>query len=228
MWKLNLDTEVKITNFKGSKIYTIDNVFAEPKKLERFLFSRQTALVEDIEPFQANGDQFLKGRYHDFKDKAAPLVWLASNLCEQKPSFFGSFKTNQEVWLKSDYNDWENNYWFPHIDNGYNCIVYFNDDTDNGTNLYDPSLKGQEWFSSLMKKVPTGQQPWLIKSKIKLVKHLKPKYNRMVLFDGAYFPHSSAINNDRYIVDSFEGITREQMRSNLCFFFQPESNDKKN
>ena len=77
MWKLNLDTEVKITNLKGSKIYTIDNVFAEPKKLERFLFSRHTALVEDKEPFQANGDQFLKGRYHDFRDKAAPLVWLS-------------------------------------------------------------------------------------------------------------------------------------------------------
>ena len=123
MWKLNLDTEVKITKLKGSKIYTIDNVFAEPKKLERFLFSRHTALVENKEPFQANGDQFLKGRYHDFRDKAAPLVWLASKLCEQKPSFFGSFKTNQECWLKSDFNDWENNYWFPHLDNGYNCIV---------------------------------------------------------------------------------------------------------
>ena len=29
MWKLNLDTEVKITKLKGSKIYTIDKVFAE-------------------------------------------------------------------------------------------------------------------------------------------------------------------------------------------------------
>ena len=58
------------------------------------------------------------------------------------------------------------------------------------------------------------------------MKHLKPKYNRMVLFDGAYFPHSTAINNNRYIVDTFEGITRNNMRSNLCFFFHPETNDK--
>ena len=226
MWKLNLDTEVKITNFKGSKIYTIDNVFAEPKKLERFLFSRRTALVESKEPFQDNGEEFLKGRYHDFKDKAAPLVWLASNLCEQVPSFFGSFKTNHECWLEGDYNNWKDNYWFPHIDNGYNCIVYFNHDTINGTNLYDPSLKDEDWFKKLMTKVPTGQQPWIHKSKIKLVKHLKPKYNRMVLFDGAYFPHSSAVNDDRYIVNSFANVTRENMRSNLCFFFHPKSNDK--
>lgn len=225
MWNLNNESKVTITKLKGSKIFTIDNVFAQPKKLERFLFSRKTALVEDKEPFQMNGMEFLKCRYHDFVDKAVPIVWLASKLSDQEPSFFGSFKTNADVWLKGDYNDYKNYYWWPHIDHGYNCIVYFNQDSKNGTNLYDPSLKDEEWFSSLMENVPVGAQPWVSKDKVKLLKTLKPKYNRMVLFDGAYFPHSSAIDNDKYFVDNFDDVNKKNTRTNLCFFFHPKTND---
>ena len=227
MWNINTDSKVTITELYGSKIYTIDNVFREPKKLERFLFSRATARVEPKEPFQQNGLEFIKGRYHDFKDKAAPIVWLASKLCDQNPSFFGSFKTNCDVWLKGDYNDWENYYWFPHIDHGYNCITYFNDDSVNGTNLYHPDLKDEEWFEQIMIDPPVGVQPWMAKHKVKLVKTLKPKYNRMHLFDGAFFPHSPAIENDKYFVDSLENVDRTNMRCNLCFFFHPKDNDNK-
>tara|TARA_R100000353_G_scaffold40356_1_gene32036 strand:- start:1335 stop:2024 length:690 start_codon:yes stop_codon:yes gene_type:complete len=225
MWKLNNDTSVTITTLRGSKIYTIDDVFAEPKKLERFLFNRQTAMIEPKDPFSYNGLEFLKCRHHDFVNKAAPIVWLASNLTNQAPLFYGSLKTNTEVWLKGDYNDWKNNYWFPHIDPGYNCIIYFNNDSKNGTNLYDPSLMDEEWFSSLMKDVPTGAQPWVSKKRVKLLKTLKPKYNRMVLFDGAYFPHSPAIEDERYFVDTLDTVDRKHIRSTLAFFFSPKAND---
>ena len=50
----------------------------------------------------------------------------------------------------------------------------------------------------------------------------------MVLFDGAKFPHSPAIENDKYFVDSLDDISdRTQFRSNLCFFFHPLENDNK-
>ena len=227
MWELNNETKVQITNIKGSKIFTIDNVFAKPKKIERFLFNRVTARVENKDPFQYNGLEFLKCRYHDFVNKAAPIVWLAANLSDQEPSFFGALKTNTEVWLKGDYNDYKNCYWFPHIDNGYNCIIYFNQDSKNGTNLYDPSLKDEEWFSTLMKDVPAGAQPWISKEKVKLLKTLKPKYNRMVLFDGSYFPHSPAIEDEKYFVDDLDNVDKKNIRSTLCFFFHPKTNDNK-
>ena len=230
MWDLNKTTSVTITTLEDSKIFIIDNVFAEPKKLERFLFSRRTAQVENVEPFQMNGLEFIKSRYHDFVDKAAPMVWLAGNLAKQQPSFYGSFKTNCDLWLTGDYNNWKDNYWFPHIDHGYNCITYFNEDDDtNGTNLYDPSLKDEEWFKNMMQEVPIGTQPWIPKRKVKLLKTLRPKYNRMVLFDGAKFPHSPAIENDKYFVDNLDDVSdRKQFRSNLCFFFHPYENDNKN
>ena len=171
--------------------------------------------------------EFLKCRYHDFVNKAAPIVWLAANLSKQEPSFYGALKTNTEVWLKGDYNDYKNCYWFPHIDNGYNCIIYFNQDSKNGTNLYDPSLRDEEWFSSLMKEVPAGAQPWISKEKTKLLKTLKPKYNRMVLFDGSYFPHSPAIEDEKYFVDDLDNANKKNTRSTLCFFFHPKTNDNK-
>ena len=227
MWDLNKNGKVTITKLKGSKIFTIDDVFAHPKKLERFLFNRKTALVEAKEPFQKNGQEFVKCRYHDFVDKAAPLVWFASNLSRQTPSFYGSFKTNCDAWLEGDFNNWKDNYWWPHIDHGYNCIVYFSKDSVNGTNLYDPSLKDEEWFKTSMEEVPAEAQPWVPKTKVKLLKTLKPKYNRMVLFDGAYFPHSPAIDNDKYLVNKLDDIDRKNMRCNLCFFFHPLENDNK-
>ena len=83
----------------------------------------------------------------------------------------------------------------------------------------------EEWFSSLMKDVPTGAQPWVSKKRVKLLKTLKPKYNRMVLFDGAYFPHSPAIEDERYFVDTLDTVDRKHIRSTLAFFFSPKAND---
>ena len=37
MWDLNKNTSVTITTLEDSKIFIIDNVFAEPKKLETTL-----------------------------------------------------------------------------------------------------------------------------------------------------------------------------------------------
>ena len=78
-----------------------------------------------------------------------------------------------------------------------------------------------------MKEVPVGAQPWIPKRKVKLLKTLRPKYNRMVLFDGAYFPHSPAIENEKYFVDDLAKVDKTNIRSTLCFFFHPKTNDSK-
>ena len=218
--------EVHNHELLGSNYWIIDDLFKEPNKLARYLFARQTASLQGA-PWQDNNKTFFKGRHFDFADKACPVVWLAQNLCKQTIDFRGGFKTNVEGWLDDeDDNDYKNNYWFPHIDNGYTCIIYLNDndDVDNGTNLYDPSLKDEEWFKNLMKKVPRGTDPWIPKDKIKLLKHIPPQYNRMLLFDGNYFPHGSAVNNKQYFSD-LKGSPRD-FRSNVSFFFYPYGTKK--
>lgn len=226
MWEINQEAEIQISELLGSKIYTIDNVFKYPKKLDRFLFNRQNFLVQG-DPWSANGQQFLKYRYTDWIDKSCPVVAVAQKLCQQKVGNHGGFSTNVEAFVFGEFNDFQNNYWFPHLDNGYTLIVYFNEEQENGTNLYHPKLKEEAWFQRLMKNVPLGKDPWIPKKDVELVHTLKPAYNRAVLFDGAMFPHGSAIVNEQYYFDTHPSVRPQDMRKNLCFFFYPDDNDKK-
>ena len=221
-----MDATVQAIELQGSKMWIIDNLLEEPDKLARFLFCRNTAPVYGHQ-WKDNTTNYFKGRYFDFADKAAPVIWLAQQLCKQTVDFSGGFKTNVEVWKNIEENDYQNNYWFPHIDNGYNCIIYLNDnnDTENGTNLYDPSVKNEKWFQKLMKHVPLAYNPWIPKEKFKLVKHIEPKYNRLVLFDGNFFPHGSAVNNKQYFMEL--NSSPRNFRSNINFFYHPYGKEKK-
>ncbi len=221
-----MDAEVQLLELQGSKIWLIDDVLEDPDGLARFLFCRDTAAV-DGNQWQDNNKNYFKGRYFDFADKAAPVVWLAQKLCNQTIDFAGGFKTNVEGWKDIKENDYQNNYWFPHIDNGYNCIIYLNDneDTENGTNLYDPCVKNEKWFQTLMKHVPEGTNPWQPKEKFKLVKHIEPKFNRLVLFDGNKFPHGTAVNNKQYFMEL--NSSPRNFRSNINFFYHPYGKEKK-
>ena len=221
MWEINKEAEVQILELEGSKIYQIDNVFENPETLFRWLFNRPTFPVQG-DPWSRNLTHYYKARYKDFHDEAAPIVTVAQHLCKQNVGFHGGFSTNVESWLFSDYNTYKTHYWFPHIDNGYNCIVYFHD--TNGTNLYNPKLKDEEWFQKLMREVPKGKQPWIPKKNVELLHELKPAWNRMVLFDGNYFPHNTAVNDETFFSKNLRGSAREK-RCNLCFFFYPKTND---
>ena len=119
-----MDAEVHNHELLGSKFWIIDDLLEDPDRLARYLFSRQTASLQGA-PWQENNITFFKGRFFDFSDTACPVVWLAQNLCKQTIDFQGGFKTNVEGWLDDDGdNDFKNNYWFPHLDNGYTCIIY--------------------------------------------------------------------------------------------------------
>lgn len=216
MWEINEDTTVDITELMGSKIYTVDNVFKEPKRLERWLFSRLSFPVGGS-PWSQNQIHYNKARYIDFVDESAPLVVVAQHLCKQKLGNNGGFSTNVENWIPSDYNTYGSHYWWPHLDKGYTCIVYFHE--SNGTNLYHPKLKEEEWFKTLMKAPPSGKQPWIPKEKVELLTELKAEYNRMVLFDGDMFPHGAAVNDETYFGENIF-IAPLSKRNNLCFFYE--------
>ena len=230
-WQINLDSTVHTHELMGSKIYTIENVFKYPKKIERFLFNRNSFPVQG-DPWRDNMKQYIKQRYTDWIDESCPIVAVAQYLCQQSVGLHGGFHTNVEAWKAGNSNDYKNNYWFPHLDNGYTCIVYFNkigekhvNEITGGTNLYHPKLKEKKWFQDLMEEVPVGKNPWIPKDDIELVYTTKPLYNSMVLFDGNKFPHGSSITNDVFMYA--EDLQPQNFRRNLCFFFYPETNDKK-
>ena len=103
-------------------------------------------------------------------------------------------------------NPYEETYWWPHHDPGYTALIYLNkDDTENGTNLYRNLCPEKE-----PPKIPEHSEPWRPKERFELLKSLKPRYNRLVLFDGNKFLHGMNICDQRYY---------EYFRINQALFF---------
>ena len=55
-------------------------------------------------------------------------------------------------------------------------------------------------------------RPWRLKSDFEVLKHLEPRYNRLIFFDGYKFPHGMNIENKKYF--------SEEYRKNQVFFFE--------
>ena len=208
MFELNKNLEIKEELFNDSIIYTIDNFYQYPQQLEKYLFSDIPSLPfhKGDEKPSYNGTYFEDRRHPARNSLQLKKVYdFLSDLCGQEYDSH-DIATNCARFKRHEFNDYENCHWWPHTDTGYNGIVYFNDDNENGTNFYN-ELKP-------LPEVNEHYAPWRSKDEFELIKHLEPKYNRLVFFDGWKFPHGMNISNDRYF--------GEEYRKNQEFFFDCE------
>lgn len=187
--------------FQGSTIYTVDNFYKNPEEVERYLFHDKVPLHKSLERPSYNNIHFEDRRLNKLDMRLSHVVDLLSAICNQKPISYRTV-TNQTRFYKNNFNDYKNNYWWPHRDDGYNAIVYFND--DDGTNFYD-----EIYFRE---RTHEHYEPWRSKKDLTVVKKLESKYNRLVFFDGKKFLHGMDINSDRYFYDEY--------RKNQVFFFE--------
>ena len=208
MFELNNNLEIKEELFQGTVIYTIDDFYRDPQQVENYLFRNISNLplhkIEEKPSF--NGIHFEDRRHPSKENFQLEKVYdFLSGLCGQ--SYEGSdLITNCARFKRHEFNDYENCHWWPHKDTGYNGIVYFNDDDQNGTNFYNELIP--------LPQVNEHYAPWRSKDEFELIKHLEPKYNRLVFFDGWKFQHGMNISNDRYF--------GEEYRKNQVFFFDCE------
>ena len=206
MFEISKNLTINLEIFRDSKIYTIDNFFQDPYSIVDYFLGIVPPLwkIDDINT--CNGVQF-EDRRHLFDSEEIEKVYdFLSFLCDREP-FKRNIATNVTRFKKTRFNNYENNYWWPHKDFGYTAIIYLNKcDTTNGTNLYklerqDEALKYQHEHS----------HPWRSKKHYSILKTIEPKYNRCVIFDGSKFIHGMNIENDRYFENEF--------RKNMVFFF---------
>ena len=208
MFELNNNLEIKEELFQGTVIYTIDDFYRDPQQVENYLFRNISNLplhkIEEKPSF--NGIHFEDRRHPSKENFQLEKVYdFLSGLCGQ--SYEGSdLITNCARFKRHEFNDYENCHWWPHKDTGYNGIVYFNDDDQNGTNFYNQLTQSP--------LVHEHYAPWKSKDELEVIKHLEPKYNRLVFFDGWKFPHGMNISNDRYF--------GEEYRKNQVFFFDKD------
>ena len=210
MFELNDNLEIKKELFQGTVIYTIDDFYKYPQEVDDYLFGQpnKIPLHKMWENPSFNGIHFEDRRHEGYSIDSLDVKNVydfLSDLCGQGYQD-DEVVTNCTRFKRHEFNDYENCHWWPHRDGGYNGIVYFNDDNENGTNFYN-ELKP-------LPEVNEHYAPWRSKDEFELIKHLEPKYNRLVFFDGWKFQHGMNISNDRYF--------GEEYRKNQVFFFDCE------
>lgn len=213
MFELNENLEVEKYYIQNSPIFVIDNFYKNPDKILNLFLSVPPKI------HKKNGKNsynmiFFEDKRHIFKcEDLVPVYEFLSNICNQKTFYYDNLGfTNWTRFKKLNFNDYVNNYWWPHLDGGYNGVLYLNKNDDvSGTNLYE-----QLCSSDPPKNVEEHHKPWRDKTKYKLIHQIKPKYNRMVLFDGCKFLHGMNICNDDYFHNIY--------RMNQIFFFEKNKN----
>ena len=203
MFELNDELKIEKELFLGSIIYTIDNFYKNPLEVHDYLFSNPAPLWKINERPSCNGLYFEDRRLIKTDERLKLVIDFLGNLISQKPNSY-NIVTNQVRFNKHEFNDIDKCHWWPHIDYGYNGIVYFNKDSINGTNLYH-EIKHQDMITE-------HHRPWRSKNDFEILKHLQPRYNRLVFFDGYKFPHGMNIENKKYF--------SKEYRKNQVFFFE--------
>ena len=206
MFELNENLEIKKELFRGTVIYTIDDFYKNPQKVENYLFGEPDKIpLHKMDEKPSFNNVYFQDRRHDDSIDNLDLKKVydfLSELCGQSYEV-PDVVTNCTRFKRHQFNDYKNYYWWPHTDGGYNGIVYFNDDSEHGTCFYEELVEKPD--------VNEHYQPWGEKKDFILIKTLEPKYNRFVFFDGYEFPHGMNICTDRYF--------GEEYRKNQVFFF---------
>jgi hypothetical protein len=210
MFSINENIQVRQEYLDGSIIYIMDDFYKYPDKVLNFFLENKPYIWKENQKPSYNQIYF-DDRRHSIKYKEIKNVYsFLSKICNQLPhnSNDDFLITNFTRFKKSNFNDYNNNYWWPHIDSGYTGILYLNkNDFKSGTNLYKILNKDEE-----NPNCPEHYQPWRNKNGFKLIHSILPKYNRMILFDAFKFVHGMNICNDDYFYDDY--------RMNQVFFFE--------
>ena len=213
----NMNVEVEYLN--NSAIYTIDNFYKHPERVYEYIFEKPYMEGRDClwklnEKPSYNGIHFEDRRFKSFDEQVIDNYIFLSELINDmpfKPEINTNDTTFSDIDESKDFNNFQDNYWWPHRDYGYTGIVYFTE--EGGTNLY--SDKTTDDKNNII--VNEHYAPWRSKIDYELLKTLEPKYNRFVFFDGLKFLHGMDISSNRY----FNG----ERRKNQVYFFYEKVDD---
>ena len=212
MFELN-NSDVEVEEFLGSKIFYIDNFYKNPDQIVQFFLSIKPKFHKEWQDGYSYNKIYFRDMRHEIPVDISHVYDYLSDLCGQ--TYEDKFvETNCMNFEPSVFNDYENCYWWPHLDIGYTALIYFNpDDEECGTNLYECTNKVPGCEADSKDNVREHFAPWRSKENYELLKSLKPRYNRCILFDAKKFLHGQNIIDDRYFGENF--------RLNQVLFFKP-------
>jgi len=202
IFEINTSSEINIEYIDNSPVYTIQNFYKYPIEVFNFFSQYQTSLWKADQKPSYNGVHFDDRRQRIETDQIIHVNRYLENICIQSSQKQNYIVNNITKFISKDFNDYKNNYWWPHRDNGYNGIVYFTENENAGTNLYE----------NINDSITTSEHncPWRDKNKWRVIKTFKSTFNSLVLFDGLKFLHGMNIEDDYYF---------DTYRVNQVFFF---------
>ena len=229
IWEINNISNIHEEDFEDSKVYWMDDFYKYPDLVFEYITRESPPLWKWGDDW--DGIEHSKNTKH-FEDRRwdginAEGIHVPNNALSK--IFNQTTKTTNEVvtnhtrfFTDSEsikYNDYKNNWWWPHTDSGYNALVYLNkseDGTSFGTNLYrlcDGFWEGRGGHEHA--------NPWIRKDTgdCERIAAFKSKYNRLVAFDGYRYQHGMSVDDDRWFYET---------RVNQVMFFDDPEDLKKN
>lgn len=210
IFEINDLSDIQEEVIDGSKIYIKDNFYKNPELVLEFIESHQAEVWKSNEKPSYNMIYFEELRHHIHVEDLSFIEDKISKIIKQKPSKNNTLATNYIKFRNTEFNDYTNNYWWPHVDSGYNAIIYFDkfDEEIPGTNLYRKTNE----FKYDQHEFPEHFKPWIKKEYWEVLHTFQSKFNRLVMFDGKKFFHGMSINDNRFFFETY--------RKNQVIFFE--------
>lgn len=206
IFDINLESKIEKIEFDKSYFYIIDDFYKNPDLILNLIFENDPILWKNWQKPSYNGIYFEDYRHQLQINGIENVFDYLSSICN-KNSYEKKFLTNVMRFKKNKFNDYKNNYWWPHLDRGYTAIVYLNNIECNGTNIYH-SLKDD----NEMRYQNEHFCPWRKKQYWQLYATIIAKFNRLVLFDASKFYHGASIDDETFFDGAF--------RLNQVMFFE--------
>jgi hypothetical protein len=192
MLEYNFNPKV-LTKVKSNSIYFIENFYKNPKEVLNLL-NNKTKIIHKLNDLPSFNMFYFQDQRHSFyHQELEPIIKDIEKLINKKYLRMDSgenFFTNCQMWYDHEFNDYKNNYWWPHLDLGWTALIYLNDDETSGTNLYEYSDDHEDQI-----KTHEHLKPWRSKKLWNKIYTIPSKLNRLVLFKADDIFHGAEVNN---------------------------------
>ena len=204
IFETNDFSKIKVSYYRGTKIYEMRDFYKYPDKVfELIQLNRPEYHKTHLKP-SYNGIYFQDMRHEIVNDDVSELQNKLADVCGHR-SLNSGFTTNVNRFFDLKFNDYKNNYWWPHVDLGYVCLIFLNKIQYKSTNFYERTSNDDS-------KINEHFDPWRPKKYYRVTKTINSKFNKMIMFDGKRILHSMCGENKLFF--------KKKFRMNQSLFFE--------
>jgi len=185
---MNFKKDFLIENIKNENFYIFKDFYEKPILVLETIINHGAQKHKNNEPNSLNGVKFLDLRHDiDLKEYHGVLNYF-SNFTKRPVQ--SNFKSNIQKFFDKNFNNYKDNFWWPHFDEGWTAIIYLNE--KNLLNIYESD------DISYLDNEFEHHTPWKKRDNFKLIKQFDVPFNTAILFPAHKFLHGLGLEDDTY------------------------------